>query len=175
MNAAQEMPWIKIYTRILDNPSIGRLGDTAWRFYMELQLIAGRTGEAKLPSLREIAWYLREPNGDRLAPLMEQFTERGLLSLDKSDLDRPWSLPNFTELKAPYSGESWYNLLRRAIMVRDNWTCRYCGAPAEHVDHIVPRCQDGTNDPDNLAAACATCNCSKGGRTPEQAGMELLS
>jgi 5-methylcytosine-specific restriction endonuclease McrA len=36
------------------------------------------------------------------------------------------------------------------------------------IDHIVPRCQGGSDDLDNLATCCSTCNSSKGGRTPEQ-------
>jgi hypothetical protein len=36
------------------------------------------------------------------------------------------------------------------------------------IDHIVPRCQGGGDDLDNLATCCSTCNSSKGGRTPEQ-------
>lgn len=63
--------------------------------------------------------------------------------------------------------------LRRHVMARDKMKCRYCGAPAKHIDHVVPVCQGGTNDIDNLVAACATCNLTKSGRTPSQAGMEL--
>ena len=63
--------------------------------------------------------------------------------------------------------------VRDLILERDNGICQYCGEPANHVDHVIPRCQDGTDDPGNLVAACAPCNLSKGGRTPEQAGMEL--
>ena len=62
------------------------------------------------------------------------------------------------------------------ILERDYFTCRYCGDPnATHVDHIIPKCQGGTDDPDNLVSACEHCNCSKGGRTPEEAGMRLIN
>lgn len=47
--------------------------------------------------------------------------------------------------------------------------CAYCGAPdAKHIDHVIPRCQGGTDDLANLARACARCNARKGPRTPEQ-------
>jgi hypothetical protein len=36
--------------------------------------------------------------------------------------------------------------------------CRYCGDPAETVDHIVPWSYGGRDDEDNLTAACAICN-----------------
>ena len=63
---------------------------------------------------------------------------------------------------------------RQLVLERDDYTCQYCERPAEHVDHIIPRCQGGGDGMDNLVAACASCNLSKGGRTPEQAGMTLL-
>ncbi len=39
--------------------------------------------------------------------------------------------------------------------------CCYCGAPAEHIDHIEPKAAGGSNAWDNLTAACASCNKSK--------------
>lgn len=54
--------------------------------------------------------------------------------------------------------------------------CAYCGRRTAlmTIDHVVPICQGGTNDPDNLVPACMACNARKGGRTPEQARMEVL-
>lgn len=45
--------------------------------------------------------------------------------------------------------------------------CLYCGHPAEAVDHIVPRCRDGGDEPSNLAPACRSCNSAKAGRPVE--------
>ncbi len=47
------------------------------------------------------------------------------------------------------------------------WRCTKCGAVVKdrkdvHVDHIVPLARGGSNDRDNLAAKCATCNLKKG-------------
>lgn len=60
--------------------------------------------------------------------------------------------------------------LRQGVLERDAFTCRYCGSQVEplHCDHIVPLIQGGTNDADNLATACASCNREKSGRSPEQ-------
>lgn len=52
--------------------------------------------------------------------------------------------------------------LRLKILIRDSYTCAYCGDTANQVDHIVPRSAGGTNDPENLTAACARCNRAKG-------------
>ena len=55
---------------------------------------------------------------------------------------------------------------RFAVLARDKFTCRYCGAKAPdtvlHVDHIHPVADGGTNEPENLVAACGSCNLGKG-------------
>lgn len=48
--------------------------------------------------------------------------------------------------------------LRREIMKRDNRTCRYCGAPAEEIDHVIPFSKGGADTRGNLVAACWPCN-----------------
>ena len=45
--------------------------------------------------------------------------------------------------------------------------CAYCGDRPSFltIDHVIPRSQNGTNDPSNLLPACKSCNESKGSRT----------
>lgn len=68
---------------------------------------------------------------------------------------------------------------RRGVIARDRETCQYCGAQPGRghltVDHILPRSRGGPTTWDNVVAACRECNHRKGGRTPEEAGMELLT
>ena len=40
--------------------------------------------------------------------------------------------------------------------------CIYCGRPSDTVEHVVPVSLGGTDDPSNLAPACARCNYSRG-------------
>ena len=54
--------------------------------------------------------------------------------------------------------------LRAAILNRDRGICHYCGAPANTVDHVIPRSAGGTDHPQNLVAACQPCNRSKGAK-----------
>lgn len=63
---------------------------------------------------------------------------------------------------------------RRAVFARDEYRCQYCGASADSIDHVVPRSRGGSDEWDNLAAACRACNSSKRNRTPAEAGMRLL-
>ncbi len=64
-------------------------------------------------------------------------------------------------------------LNRRSILLRDDFTCQYCGyrGPGLTIDHVVPRDQGGRTDWDNLVACCTRCNAKKGNRTPDQVGM----
>lgn len=70
-------------------------------------------------------------------------------------------------------------LNRRNLYARDQNRCQYCGkrfATAElSVDHVVPRSQGGLTTWDNVVCACLRCNVRKGGRTPIQAGMHLIT
>ena len=65
-------------------------------------------------------------------------------------------------------------LNRRAIFLRDDHSCQYCSRPAENVDHVIPRSQGGEHKWNNVVASCRRCNSKKGGRTPVQAGLQLL-
>jgi 5-methylcytosine-specific restriction endonuclease McrA len=68
---------------------------------------------------------------------------------------------------------------RRGVLIRDRETCQYCGVQPGRthltVDHIVPRSRGGQTTWENVVAACRDCNHRKGGRTPEEAHMVLLS
>ena len=70
-------------------------------------------------------------------------------------------------------------LNNRTLFKRDANICLYCGgrfANSELTrDHITPISQQGEDRWTNVATACRRCNNHKGGRTPEQAGMELIA
>ena len=57
-------------------------------------------------------------------------------------------------------------LTRRAVFARDGWTCQYCAAPAENLDHVIPRSRGGKHTWENVVAACRRCNAKKENRTP---------
>ena len=55
-----------------------------------------------------------------------------------------------------------WEILREYILERDNYTCQKCGyfsmTTGMAVHHIIPLCQGGTNDEDNLTTLCNTCH-----------------
>jgi 5-methylcytosine-specific restriction endonuclease McrA len=55
-----------------------------------------------------------------------------------------------------------YKWYRQLVLNRDNWTCVYCGSPANEVDHVIPRNHGGFDLPSNLVASCSRCNNAKG-------------
>lgn len=67
---------------------------------------------------------------------------------------------------------------RRNIFARDRNRCQYCGKkfPTDELslDHVIPRSSGGKAEWKNIVCACTSCNVKKGGRTPWQAGMELI-
>lgn len=60
------------------------------------------------------------------------------------------------------------------LFLRDGFRCQYCGS-REHLtfDHVIPRRLGGKTSWENILTACAPCNMKKGGRTPEEAGMQM--
>lgn len=63
---------------------------------------------------------------------------------------------------------------KRGLMLRDSYTCAYCGEFGNTVDHVVPRKMGGKSTWENTVVACTSCNSDKGCLTVKQAGMELL-
>ncbi len=68
---------------------------------------------------------------------------------------------------------------RRNIYARDGSRCQYCGTKFSttelSLDHVVPRSQGGESSWENVVCACLRCNIKKGGRTPAQAHMRLIT
>lgn len=67
---------------------------------------------------------------------------------------------------------------RRNVFLRDEHRCQYCrkhfGTQQLSLDHVLPRSRGGGMTWDNIVCACLKCNVRKGGRTPQEAGMQLF-
>jgi 5-methylcytosine-specific restriction endonuclease McrA len=64
-------------------------------------------------------------------------------------------------------------LSRRSVFVRDDFRCQYCGAPAENLDHVVPRSRGGQHTWENVVASCRPCNAVKEDRLPSETHLKL--
>jgi hypothetical protein len=65
--------------------------------------------------------------------------------------------------------ENPYLTKRQAMLVRDNFTCRYCNTQITdtsfELDHIIPASRGGRDLYTNMALACRECNQKKGNQT----------
>jgi len=70
-------------------------------------------------------------------------------------------------------------LSNQSLFRRDQNLCLYCGERFPNYqlsrDHVHPLSQGGADRWVNVVTACKRCNNHKAGRTPEQAGMQLLA
>jgi hypothetical protein len=70
-------------------------------------------------------------------------------------------------------------LNNRTLFRRDANVCMYCADRFSTSDltrdHVSPLSQGGTDNWTNVVTACRRCNNHKGGRTPEQAKMQLVA
>lgn len=66
-----------------------------------------------------------------------------------------------------------------ALFKRDARLCMYCGSRFSTTDlsrdHVTPVSRGGADTWNNVVTACKRCNNHKAGRTPEEAGMQLLA
>jgi 5-methylcytosine-specific restriction endonuclease McrA len=69
------------------------------------------------------------------------------------------------------SNSTQWKKLRLRILNRDGWICFWCGMEANTCDHVIPVARGGSDDPDNLVAACKRCNFSRQDRLPEEMDM----
>jgi len=84
-----------------------------------------------------------------------------------------------THIAARHSADYVPPLNNRTLFRRDANICMYCGEVFRSSeltrDHITPISLGGRDSWTNVVTACRRCNNHKGGRTPEQAGMQLIA
>lgn len=69
-------------------------------------------------------------------------------------------------------------LSNKTLFARDRHLCAYCGGVFTNNslsrDHVLPVSRGGMNNWTNCVTACVKCNTTKGDRTPEEMGRQLL-
>jgi 5-methylcytosine-specific restriction endonuclease McrA len=64
-------------------------------------------------------------------------------------------------------------LTRRSVLRRDGGRCAYCLAPADTVDHVVPKSRGGRHEWTNVVASCKQHNLLKGDQLLSELGWTL--
>jgi len=63
---------------------------------------------------------------------------------------------------------------KKNIMIRDDFTCQYCGKGKElTIDHVIPVSRGGKSTFENCVTACKYCNNTKSNKLPSEIHMYL--
>src|SRR5688572_28079606 len=68
------------------------------------------------------------------------------------------------------SGAGISEQVRHRVATHFEHRCAYCRSPlflfsgSENIEHIVPRCAEGSDDEENLCLSCSRCNLRKAAR-----------
>jgi 5-methylcytosine-specific restriction endonuclease McrA len=103
--------------------------------------------------------------------VIERAADEGAFRSEKTSIPVPSVVRLRYFVNVPYRARA--TLSRRAVFIRDEYKCQYCGSAAENVDHIKPRSKGGTHTWDNVVASCRPCNSRKENRLPHEVGMSL--
>ena len=146
----------RLHYDILYDYKTAELPDRQWRRFIELVVIAGKyEAGGWLPEVGKIAQLLHKKK-ETIIPDLEYLADRGFIGCRQGR----YFIPNFDP-----NGMTWpvqrHTAFKDEVYTRDGGQCVYCGDPAEHLDHIVPRSKDGKDKLTNLVAACSDCNRSK--------------
>lgn len=111
---------------------------------------------------------------DRTVEIVNEYPDRFISTVN-------WTIkmPSVIRLLKPVRREKAVKFSRHSIYARDKGRCQYCGVKVRRnemqYEHVIPRAQGGKTCWENIVTACMSCNQKKGGRTPQQAGMKLLT
>ena len=111
---------------------------------------------------------------DRTVRVIDEYEDKTISTVS-------WTvkMPSVICLMKPVKKKQAVKFSRHGIYMRDKGRCQYCGVKVSmremQYEHVIPRAQGGKTCWENIVVSCLIDNQRKGGRTPEQAGMRLLS
>ncbi len=156
------------------------------RLYMAVHVVNVRRAFGLL--CRELAEVIHLEDGKFGSYCFESWRERSELCAGEKGLHDDWIRSVNFEIQVPRVvrllrfdrlPKQKLHLNRRNVLARDGHICQYCGKhfPTAQlsIDHIVPRSRNGATTWENVVCACLACNVKKGGRTPHEARMKLIS
>jgi 5-methylcytosine-specific restriction endonuclease McrA len=136
---------------------------------------------------RQLAEVVHIEEGQYAAYSLDSWRELSALRAGFRSPDTDWVRAVGYELQAPRvirlvscdrGPRQGLRFNRRNVFARDANLCQYCGRtfPTSELslDHVVPRSRGGITSWENIVCACVACNVRKGGRTPQEARMQLI-
>ena len=136
---------------------------------------------------RQLAEVVHIEQGQFAAHTLDSWRELSALRSEFRGPDEDWVRAVGYDLQAPRvirlvscdrGPRQGLRFNRRNVFARDANQCQYCGRgfPTSELslDHVVPRSRGGVTSWENIVCACVACNVRKGGRTPQEARMNLV-
>lgn len=179
--------WFRFYGDALNDRKVQSLPPELFKAWVNLLCLACNEN-GKAFDLAQVAFALRLADS-KAQSVVGDLLSRGLLDDTAAGLvphnwnSRQYKSDTSNDRVAKYRETrrngglktvSDYSQYRAALIKRDGERCVYCSATTGLVvDHMVPIKLGGTDDLDNLALACRSCNSGKAGRTPELAGLKI--
>jgi 5-methylcytosine-specific restriction endonuclease McrA len=156
------------------------------RHYLALRVVGVRRAITML--FKDMAEVIHVENGQYQSYDFENWCELSQLKREYEPQDHDWlstvrfdiAVPRIIRLSIyDRLPRQEVKLNRRNIYARDGSRCQYCGKKFPtcelSLDHVMPRSRAGRTTWENIVCACVKCNIRKGGRTPEEAGMKLIT
>jgi len=136
---------------------------------------------------RHLAEVVHIEEGQYAAYSLDSWRELSALRAGFSSPEHDWVKAVGYELQAPRvirlvscdrGPRQGLRFNRRNVFARDGNQCQYCGRnfPTSELslDHVMPRSRGGITSWENIVCACVACNVRKGGRTPQEARMQMI-
>jgi 5-methylcytosine-specific restriction endonuclease McrA len=82
-----------------------------------------------------------------------------------TDRRREISLHAFHRRRARVAGSGEFTVSKSDLDGLRTRPCYHCGAPSEHIDHVIPISRGGSHGIGNLGPMCAPCNLRKNAKT----------
>lgn len=124
---------------------------------------------SRVPWQTSIVWVI-----EKLVEVVDEYPDKYVRSPS-------WSvnMPSVVRFLKPIRRKKAVKFSRNNVYLRDNGKCQYCGRKVTRdaftYEHVIPRFKGGKTTWENVVVACVSCNQRKAHRTPEEAGMRLLS
>lgn len=177
---------MRVLCMTADSPSLSSSVLLLNRLYMALRVISAKRAMTLMYS--DLAEVVSVEDGQYLSYDFNDWVEVSAAKASFEPDEHDWirtvrfqvAVPKIVRLlvydKLPRVG---VKLNRRNLFARDHNCCQFCGKrfPTSElsIDHLIPRSQGGTTCWENVVSACTRCNVKKGGRTPEQAHIRLIT
>lgn len=154
------------------------------KLWVPIRIITVR--RAIIATVREKAWII-DPKDYTPYKWASDDGEKAWVDIPVQDNDeyivttrKPVKLPRIIVLSS-YDKIPKYDvkLNKKNLYVRDKGTCQYTGRKLSYkeatADHIMPKSRGGKNTWNNVVLSSRDINVKKGNRTPEEAGVKLMT